>query len=89
MNYVYFIWAAGTTRVKVGKSGNPAGRIKDLQVGSPFRLKLLFSIPAGSQNRAGKMERWFHRKFHLFRLHGEWFAFSPFTAIANLFRRKQ
>jgi len=64
----YFIEAAGTSRVKIGRTNDLPRRLGALQTGSPFKLVLraTTSIP----------ERELHRRFRRDRVSGEWFTLS-------------
>lgn len=54
--------------VKIGYSDDPHARIRDLQVGCPYKLKLIGTRP-GSR----KEEKSLHSLFYNHRLHGEWY----------------
>ncbi|WP_066781902.1 GIY-YIG nuclease family protein [Sphingomonas sp. CCH5-D11] len=58
--------------VKIGFSAKPESRLRDLQVGSPYPLKVLATIGSGA-----RMEALYHREFASSRLHGEWFERTP------------
>lgn len=68
---VYFI-GADHGPVKIGKAMNPEGRLRDLQCGYPYELKIL-ALVEGSTG----IEQGYHRKFAGYRLNGEWFERSP------------
>lgn len=77
---IYFVQAEIGGPVKVGYTGGePAERIRDLQCGSPFKLRLLGTIEG---NQAA--ERALHKRFAEHRLHGEWFR--PCREIRELVR---
>lgn len=70
--YVYFVLAPEVGRVKIGYSEKPPyNRMIDLQVGSPVKLELIYSIPGGPL-----LEKGIHAKFDSYRLHGEWFEYT-------------
>jgi hypothetical protein len=74
MMTLYFIQAGTDGPVKIGfTNGDPAGRLKELQVGSPIALRLLRTI----DNAGMKVEAWFHARYADCRLVGEWFEFNP------------
>lgn len=54
--------------VKIGWSGTPEGRVKQLQTGSPHVLRLLDTHPGPEE-----LENFLHEEFAPSRLHGEWF----------------
>lgn len=71
---VYFI-GDGEGRVKIGyTAGSAAERMKDLQTGSPQRLRLLATQPGSMRD-----ERALHRRFAHARIRqdGEWFRATP------------
>lgn len=67
-SYVYFIKAEGLNRVKIGISKNPEERLKQLQIGSPFKLSLIATTPGNIE-----LERSLHNKFSHIICDGEWF----------------
>lgn len=64
--YVYFIRQGGW--VKIGYSKDPESRLRDLQVASPTKLKLLRAEPGSPES-----ERSYHDRFAALRGSGEWF----------------
>jgi excisionase family DNA binding protein len=64
---VYFI-GGDTGPVKIGKAMSPEGRLRDLQCGYPYELKIL-ALTDGSTG----VEQGYHRQFASCRLNGEWF----------------
>jgi len=69
-NEVYFIELGNF--VKIGFSGSPRLRLKDLQTGSPYDLKLLYTFPGGEVSEGMLHELW--RSIHC---RGEWFHKTP------------
>ncbi len=67
--FIYFIEAVGCNRIKIGLAGNVRKRMADLQIASPFPLKLLAQIP-GSR----RLESLLHRQWSEYWLIGEWFG---------------
>ncbi len=59
-------------RIKIGVTSDIAQRISGLQTGSSSRLSLIRFFPGAGP----RIERWLHKKFKDFRLHGEWFRFD-------------
>ena len=58
-------------RVKIGYTeGNVIHRLRNLQVGSPFRLEILCTIQAGNAER---LEEALHGELAEYNIHGEWF----------------
>lgn len=68
---VYFI-GGDVGPVKIGKAMRPEGRLRDLQCGYPYELKVLALVEGG----AG-VEEGYHRQFAHCRLNGEWFERTP------------
>lgn len=67
-SFVYFIAHAGTGRVKIGITGDPFRRLRQIQTHSPVALKIVGVLP----NLEG-LEREIHAHLSQTRLHGEWF----------------
>lgn len=59
--------------VKIGYSRHPLDRMKELQVGSPIKLKMLGTAKCKSLADAKQAEKLAHRMFKYHRHHGEWF----------------
>lgn len=66
---VYFVQSTAGGPVKIGWSASPERRVKDLECGSPFPLRILAMIP-GNATTEGAL----HKRFAAHRLRGEWFA---------------
>lgn len=58
--------------VKIGRSATPKFRLKTLQCGSPYELKLLGVVEGG-----GEHEIVFHRKLGAYHIRGEWYEWEP------------
>lgn len=69
---VYFIQAVHGGPIKIGMSESPERRLSDLQVGSPYKLRII-GIAAGGQPREASL----HKRLAAHRLHGEWFTDTP------------
>lgn len=69
---VYLIGSAGSPLVKIGWTGNPEQRLRNLQTGSPVPLQLLAVFEGGAI-----VEAELHRRFADKRRHGEWFDLGP------------
>jgi hypothetical protein len=67
---IYFIEADGLGRVKIGSAKDPAKRLKELQTGSPARLRILATIQTDDPRR---LEHRLHKTFMDARILGEWF----------------
>ena len=73
--FTYFIQSEKGGPIKIGyTTQDPNKRLRDLQVGSPAKLKLLGVIK-------GNKERALHHKFTTERSHGEWF--EPSTKLVD------
>jgi hypothetical protein len=57
--------------VKIGKSNDTSVRLKELQVGNPFELRVLAAFEA---REAWEFE--LHRSFAGYRVRGEWFLMN-------------
>jgi hypothetical protein len=68
---IYLIRCETTHFYKIGHSMNIFSRIKELNVGNPFKLTLLACCPGDC-----KVEKIFHKKYKDNRVKGEWFSFS-------------
>jgi hypothetical protein len=65
---VYFVRDDTNGRIKIGTSLNPLDRLRELQTGSSFRLRLMAMTGGGR-----KSERHLHETFADRRIAGEWF----------------
>lgn len=75
--YVYFIEAfRETPLVKIGKAKNPEARLRNLQVGSPVKLKMIGQVKCKSDFHALQVEKFAHNLFYKQRRRGEWFRLS-------------
>ena len=54
---VYVIVATGTNMAKIGISADPRARLRELQVGNPYNLRLALVIPHGGR----RLERVLHK----------------------------
>jgi hypothetical protein len=69
---IYFIEAIGAGLVKIGYTENdPEVRLRQLQTGCPFPMRVLGSISGEPEDEAE-----IHQKFAGYRRHGEWFEMS-------------
>lgn len=66
--YVYFIQGLSGGAIKIGFSNDPQSRLKTLQTGYPDILRVLCLVPGNE-----KTEIFYHKKFELYKLSGEWF----------------
>lgn len=68
-SFVYFIQGVDGGPVKIGTSGDPARRLRQVMDWVPFDLRILATAPGGFLTEA-----YLHHKFHADRLRREWFA---------------
>lgn len=66
--YIYFIGTTCGALVKIGFSDDVPKRFRTLQASCPSLLFILGVVPGGRD-----VEREFHRRFAIYRRHGEWF----------------
>ncbi|MEE9159946.1 MAG: GIY-YIG nuclease family protein [Gammaproteobacteria bacterium] len=75
---LYFAICEHTSRIKIGRSADPARRLKQLQAASPTPLRM------ENIEGAGDIEPVLHRQFAHIRLHNEWFkAQSEMVDLLN------
>lgn len=77
---LYIIQSYVTGAVKIGRSGDVEARLRQLQTGSPHRLKLLASFEG-----KGGLEKNIHERVSKHRLHmqGEWFHHECLTDLPD------
>lgn len=81
MRYIY-IMEAETHAIKIGVAGNPSARLKVLQTGCPFKLKLFARFKVATASIAYAYETEIHKRLGRCSLEGEWFKISTAEAIA-------
>jgi hypothetical protein len=64
---VYFI-GSDEGMIKIGVAGDPKARLRDLQAGSPVKLRILATTTGGQAGEGA-----YHKRFADLRAHGEWF----------------
>jgi hypothetical protein len=67
---IYFARAGDA--VKIGWSGNPERRVRQMQTGAAHKIHLLRTLDVEPW-----AERWLHHHFRSHRLSGEWFSYIP------------
>ena len=67
-------------RIKIGYSGNPGRRIKELQTGNSRKLALMGWVSGGDK----AYESTLHEKYSTFRVQGEWFEIDADDVIYEL-----
>jgi len=75
---VYFIGTGVDSRIKVGRTSAPLGRLQDLQVSNPEPLRLLGCIGCASVDDSAKLESLLHKLLTAKGRHlrGEWFRLT-------------
>ena len=71
MEKVYLINADTTDKYKIGYTKDVKSRIKSLQTGCPYKLKLIKEVLGDSEQ-----EKVFHKTWKSHRKRGEWFEFK-------------
>lgn len=66
---VYFLYCAG--HVKIGVARSILRRMKELQIGAPWKAQIILLIPGGR-----KTESFLHFVFQEHRVRGEWFKLA-------------
>lgn len=70
--------------VKIGISATPAARLRELQVGSPHKLAIVFCANVSSRERARRVEVMAHEDAAPWAMSGEWFDIEPGHAVGLL-----
>jgi hypothetical protein len=70
---VYFFTCRDANAVKIGFSGDPSIRLKEVQAGCPLPLELEAVIMGSLRERESEL----HRQFADERIRGEWFTITP------------
>jgi hypothetical protein len=87
VGYVYFIEGVGTGRIKVGMTeGAPRERLRALQTGSPFPLKLRYIYETDD---ARKTEAWLHETLAPYRVQGEWFEADAVRDVIFMLQQRE
>lgn len=70
---VYIIQMGDFNIYKIGIADNPVKRIKQLQTGNPYKLKLVDSFYKWN---ARQVELRIHKRYNKYKMEGEWFKLS-------------
>ena len=78
--HLYIIQSDVSGAIKIGISKNPKNRMRQLQTGSPYKLKLLTIV-----NGRGDLERSLHESLNSYKkaCKGEWFDFDHTNNPSN------
>jgi len=85
MSHLYFIQSANTGMIKIGRSKNPEKRLKQLQTGSPNKLKLIAVFEDMGDEEYGLHQRL--REYKV-RSNGEWFRYECVGSIPSFYYEK-
>jgi hypothetical protein len=69
MNHLYIIQTKQNGSFKIGRSNDPFFRLKQLQTGNPYALRLLLIL----ENK-GYIEKDLHNRLSKYKQKGEWFS---------------
>lgn len=76
--YVYFITWGDSNPVKIGWSVEPEERLKAIQTGFPYELRIVGVMPGSRRRLEGEI----HRKLKKHNIRGEWF--EPVKEVMDL-----
>ena len=86
--HVYFVQCCDKKRyVKIGVARNVKSRIKTLQTGNPYKLKVLSVIKCSGQKEAYALEARLHKFFKKNHFNGEWFKKVDMKRAEAYFQR--
>jgi len=72
--YVYLVHAILTNRYKIGRTTDLRSRMNQLAAGAPYKVNLVTYFETDNSLQE---ESILHKKLASYRVHGEWFEFSP------------
>jgi hypothetical protein len=78
-DHLYFIQSDVTGAIKIGRSNDPDRRIKDLQTGNPYKIKLIQVL----ENK-GHLEKALHKELKKFKIQLEWFDYMCLGSIPQV-----
>jgi hypothetical protein len=73
-----------TGPVKIGISAAPTARLRELQIGSPRKLAIVFCANVSSRESARRIEVMAHEDAAPWAMSGEWFDLEPGHAVGLL-----
>lgn len=71
--YAYLIQCVGTNYYKIGTAHSPEEKLKELQIGSPYPLKLVLACRMLSKDEAATAENQIYKTLKKYSVRGEWF----------------
>ncbi len=81
LDVVYVIGWSEDGPIKIGITDKQDQRLKQLQTGNPYKLKILHSVPCQSRSHALEIESWSHARLGAFKMTGEWFDINAVQGI--------
>ena len=72
--YLYFIKC--NKYVKIGISQRPLSRLHSIQVGNPYKCRIILLLKFPSKREAIEAEETLHQTFHDINKRGEWFVYT-------------
>jgi len=79
-DHLYLIQSDQNGAIKIGRSQDPQERLRQLQTGSPYRLRLVLILPG-----KGQLERFLHHQLRRGRIlgpdKGEWFSYDSLAEL--------
>jgi len=80
MDNLYIIQSDKSGAIKIGRSKNPQKRLKQLQTGSPFKLRILLILEG-----KGSIEKQLHHRLDEYKqdCKGEWFDFNSTGSLPD------
>lgn len=89
-HYIYYIQQEKTGHIKIGLACNVAARLKQLQTGSPYKLKLLYVESRQHRKNAVLLEKKRLTSYKKFNMMGEWHHESCLPYLKkNVFRENK
>jgi predicted GIY-YIG superfamily endonuclease len=75
-HYVYFVQSGRRGAIKIGYARDVDKRVNELQIGNPFKLRVVALMPCESLDHAKYVETKLHKRFKSHKIRGEWFKNS-------------
>lgn len=85
--YVAQVIQRGYSACKIGRSVDPAKRLRELNTGRERKARLIGQVEFPSVEAAHDAEQWMHYGLSRVRMRGEWFNCRPVTALSCLMAR--